>query len=108
MPRLSRWTIARAEGAGTVTGLSALILWPAYAAWAALLPLFVLALALCAGGGLSLLAITLLDLARHRRRSARLVPIRVFDLVFGLALAAPSLIALRSLVPDLLPVAGAS
>ena len=102
---LKAWTIGRAEGTGTVAGVAALILWPVYAGWAQILPLFLLTLTIAAFCGLSLLVITLFDLARHRRRGTRLVPIRVFDIVLGLALTVPSLLELRSLLPDLLAVA---
>jgi hypothetical protein len=102
---LKGWTIGRAEGIGAVAGFAALILWPVYAAWAQILPFFLLALMIAAFCGLSLLVITLFDLARHPRRGTRLVPIRVFDIVLGLGLTVPSLIELRSLLPDLLAIA---
>jgi hypothetical protein len=102
---LKAWTIGRAEGVGTVAGFAALILWPVYAAWPQILPLFLLALATAAFCGLSLLLITLFDLARNPRRGTRLVPIRVFDIVLGLGLAVPSLFELRGLLPDLLSFA---
>lgn len=102
------WTIGRAAGAGALAGLSALILWPVYAAGFDILPLFLVTLAISAFCGLSLLIITLIDLALHRRRGSRLRPIRAFDLILGLALAAPSLAELRIVLPEFLLAAGLS
>lgn len=102
------WTIGRAAAAGALAGLSALVLWPIYGAGFDILPLFLVALALSAFCGLSLLVITFYDLAVHRRRGSRVWPIRVFDITFGLALAAPSLAELHLLLPDFLYAAGLS
>jgi len=102
------WTIGRAAGAGAVAGLSALLLWPIYAVGIDVLPLFLIALTTSAFCGLSLLVITLIDLAVHRRRGSRLRPIRAFDLILGLALAVPSLVELRIVLPDFVLAAGLS
>jgi hypothetical protein len=102
------WTIGRAAGAGAVAGLSALLLWPIYAVGIDVLPLFLIALITSAFCGLSLLVITLIDLAVHRRRGSRLRPIRAFDLILGLALAVPSLVELRIILPDFVLAAGLS
>lgn len=95
---LKAWTIGRASGVGTVAGLIALILWPIYAKvqapayWP-----FVGALAVTGFCGLSVLLITAGDLIR-RKRGRALRPVRGFDIAFGLLLAAPSLMALESLL----------
>lgn len=99
MNPLKAWTIRKALAAGMIAGLIAMILWPLYAASNDLLPFFLVALAITGFCGLSVLCITAIDLAVHRRRGARLVPIRVFDVVLGLVLAAPSLIELHALLP---------
>jgi len=106
MRGLRAWTIGRAAGPGALAGLTALILWPIYAAGFDILPLFLIALATSAFCGLSVLVITLVDFALHRRRGSRLWPIRAFDIVLGLTLAVPSLAELRLLLPDLLLAAG--
>ena len=93
---LKRWTIQRAEGIGVPAGLAALLLWPAYAAWESVLPLFAAALAISAFCGLSILVITAFDLA-VRRRGRSLRPVRGFDIALGLLLAAPSLLLLTEL-----------
>ncbi|WP_106639153.1 hypothetical protein [Allosphingosinicella vermicomposti] len=87
------WTIQRAAGIGTLAGIAALFLWPAYAAWEAVGPLFIGALALTAFCGLSVLAISALDLAT-RKRGAIMRRVRTFDIVWGFLLAGPSLAAL--------------
>ena len=96
---LSLWTIRRATGIGAVAGLAAVILWPVYAAyqertyW-----FFVAALAVAAFCGMSILLMTAIDMLLHRRgESVR--PIRVFDMVFGIALLVPSLLRLNALLP---------
>lgn len=100
---LKSWTIGRATGTGIVAGLAALMLWPAYAAWQEPVRLAYLgALAVAGLCGVSILAITVGDLILHRRRGARLVPIRTFDVVIGLLLAVPSLAAFAAILPEAL------
>lgn len=100
---LRRWTIGRATGVGAVAGLAALALWPAYAAFPqpVLLP-YLAALAVAHLCGLSILWITALDLLFHARRDRRLLPLRVFDVAFALALSLPSGSALLTLLPGAL------
>jgi drug/metabolite transporter (DMT)-like permease len=96
---LKLWTIRRATGIGVVAGLLSLVLWPLYAAYQETMfwP-FVAALTVTAFCGLSILAITGVDMLLHRRgESVR--PIRAFDIVVGLALAASSLIQIEGLLP---------
>lgn len=96
---LKRWTIARATGVGTVAGLASVLLWLLYAvAQAPVRPVFIIALALTAFCGLSVLAITAADLFRHGRRGSRMRPIRAFDVAAALLLAVPSLLALQELL----------
>ena len=95
---LSWWTIGRAIGVGVTAGLAALLLWPLYAAYQerVLWP-FAGALAVAALCGLSILLITAVDMALHKRaRSMR--PVRAFDVVTGAALAVPCLIQLDALL----------
>ena len=99
MNPLKIWTIRDALAVGIVAGLVAMILWPVYAASNDFLLPFLMALAITGFCGLSVLCITVIDLALHRRRGARLVPIRVFDILLGLLLAIPSLIELNALLP---------
>jgi hypothetical protein len=99
MNPLKAWTIRNALAAGIVAGLIAMILWPLYAASNDLLLPFLVALGITGFCGLSVLCITVFDLAVHRRRGARLVPIRVFDIALGLVLAVPSLIEIHALLP---------
>lgn len=95
---LSGWTISRATGTGVCAGLTALILWPFYAAyqdgvfWA-----FVAALATTALCGMSVLLITLKDIYT-RSRGMLMHRIRIFDIVLGLLLAVPSLFQLEALL----------
>ncbi len=91
------WTLSRAAGVGVAAGLVSMVLWPIYAAQPAALPLFVVALAMTAFCGLSVLAFTLFDLAT-RRRGIRLRPVRLFDLVLGLFLSVSSLLVLDALL----------
>lgn len=85
------WTIGRATGVGAVAGLAALILWPTYATFQdPFLPPFVVALAIAAFCGFSILWITAADLLFHRRRGERLIPLRVFDVSLALLLAIPT------------------
>ena len=91
------WTIGRATGVGACAGLTALILWPLHAAFPdALLWPYAAALGLAALCGLSILAITAVDMLR-RTRGESVVPIRAFDIALGLALSLPSLAELHSL-----------
>jgi len=91
------WTIQRASGVGTLAGIAALFLWPAFAACNMLFPVFAAALAVTAFCGLSILAISAVDLAT-RRRGASLRPVRSFDVAWGLLLAGPSIAALIELL----------
>ena len=94
------WTLRRATGIGVAAGLAALVLWPVYAAWQETVRLpYVAALALSAFCGLSILVFTAIDLAQHRKRGRRLRPIRVFDVVLAVLLAAPPLLVLGALRP---------
>src|SRR5688572_10309040 len=99
MNPLRFWTIRNALAAGITSGIAAMILWPLYAASNDLLLPFLIVLAITAFCGLSVLCITIFDLAGHRRRGARLLPIRVFDIILGLVLSLPSLIELHELFP---------
>lgn len=96
---LKFWTIGRATGVGGTAGLAALLLWPVYAAYqeAVRLP-YMIALGLAAFCGLSILCITALDLALHRRRGSAIRPVRAFDIALALLLAIHSLMVLHSLL----------
>jgi drug/metabolite transporter (DMT)-like permease len=95
---LKGWTIGRATGLGVTAGLAALVLWPFYAAYQErVIAPFVAALAIAALCGISILLISVADML-FRRRGSNLRPIRAFDLVLGLMLAAPSLIQLEALL----------
>ena len=91
------WTIQKAAGTGTLSGIAALFLWPAYAAWEPLEPVFMAALALTAFCGLSILAISIHDLAT-RKRGTMMRRVRTFDIVWGVLLAGPTLAALSDFV----------
>ena len=94
-----RWTIQRATGAGIVLGLAALLVSVAYGSWAdALLYPYAALLALTLLCGLSILLITFMDM-RARERGAQVRPIRMFDVVAGLIITAPSLYAMWRLWP---------
>ena len=92
---LGWWTLSRASGIGVTAGLVALLLWPFYRRYGGPLewPFAVLAglAGLC---GLSLLVITAIDMLR-RRRGSRIRPVRGFDIVLGVGLAALGLLALQ-------------
>ena len=89
-----RWTIQRATGTGFVLGLAALLVSVAYGSWAdALLYPYAALLALTLVCGLSILTITFFDM-RARERGAQVRPIRMFDVVAGIVITAPSLYAL--------------
>jgi hypothetical protein len=98
-PGLRYWTTARAGGAGSIAGLAALLLWPAYAAFprTMILP-FVAALLVACLCGASILWIISLDVTRHVRGS-RLRVIRIFDILLGLVLAVPTFLELREIMP---------
>jgi hypothetical protein len=90
---LRSWTIQRAAGTGTLAGVAALFLWPVYAAWEWAEMPFMAALALTAFCGLSILAISAIDLAT-RKRGTVMRRVRAFDIAWGLLLAGPSIAAL--------------
>lgn len=94
------WTIGRATGVGVVAGLAALILWPIYAALqdAVLIP-FLVALALAAFCGVSILWISAVDLATQQR-GVQMRKVRTFDIVLGILLAGPSAVQLYALLTD--------
>lgn len=84
---LKSWTINRAAGTGIVAGLIALILWPVFAAWQEpVRPFYLAALGITAFCGLSILAISIVDLLIHTR-GKRMVSVRTFDIVLALLLA---------------------
>lgn len=99
MALLSAWTIRRAEGLGLLAGAAALVLWLADPIFQNLLMPLLVALAVTGFCGLSVLAMTALDILAHPPRSDRVRPIRAFDIVFGLLLAVPSLAELGALLP---------
>ncbi|MES2497861.1 MAG: hypothetical protein V4618_17235 [Pseudomonadota bacterium] len=101
MTLLKTWTIQRAAGIGTVAGLIAVLLWPAYGIWPHLLELpFIAALAVASLCGGSILWITLQDIAGNRGRGNRVVPIRVFDVILALVLTVPCVLELWRILPD--------
>lgn len=96
-----RWTIQRATGIGIVCGLAALLLSVAVGSWAdALLYPYAALLAVALFCGLSILWITLMDM-RARERGIQVRPIRMFDVVAALVIAAPSAYALWRVWPSL-------
>lgn len=97
--RLDRlWTVRQAARWGLVAGAAAVLLWPVYGiVQEPARPWFMLALALAALCGLSLLAFTLVDLATVRRARS-VLPARMFDLALGALLAVPSGAALLDLL----------
>jgi hypothetical protein len=96
-----RWTIQRATGAGIVFGLAALLLSVAFGSLAeALLYPYAILLALTLLCGLSILLITFMDM-RARERGAQVRPIRMFDVVAGIMITAPSLYAMWRVWPML-------
>jgi hypothetical protein len=103
MDLISSWTIRRATGSGTVAAGAALVLWAIYMITegarfekVAAVTLGV-ALAVTAFCGLSILVMTLIDVRNHRR-GQRVRAVRTFDVAFGLLLAVPTLVELRTLV----------
>lgn len=92
------WTRRRATLAGSLAALAALLLWPAFVLWQGPVRLaFAAALAVTLLSGGTLMLITLWDLATVRR-GRRLRPARLFDLVYGLALAGPAGLFLAELL----------
>jgi len=96
-----RWTIQRATGAGFIFGLLALLVSAAFGSWAeALLYPYAALLALAFLCGASILWITFMDM-RARQRGIQVRPIRMFDVVAGLVITAPSAYALWRIWPAL-------
>ena len=94
-----RWTIQRATWIGIVAGLGALLLSAAFGSWAeALLYPYAALLALAFLCGASILWITFMDM-RARQRGIQVRPIRMFDVVAGLIIVAPSAYALWRVWP---------
>ena len=94
-----RWTIQRATWIGIASGLAALLLSAAFGSWAdALLYPYAALVALAFLCGVSILWICFID-ARARERGRQVRPIRMFDLVAGIVIAAPSGYALWRLWP---------
>jgi hypothetical protein len=95
-------SVPRATAFGFGAGLAAALLWIAYTHWprAFVLP-YVTALMLTASCGLYILLATLFDTMRNPRRGVRIRPIRGFDTIVGLILAAPSLWGLSAFLPAL-------
>jgi hypothetical protein len=93
---LGWWTVRRASGIGVTALLLALVLW-AFPASSdeALFWVFAAAAALAGLCGVSILAITLLDIVLHRR-GERMRPVRGFDLALGLLLVGLSLLQLQT------------
>jgi hypothetical protein len=82
-------------------GLAALLVSVAFGSWAdALLYLYAALLALTLLCGVSILWITAMDM-RARERGVQVRPIRMFDVVAGLAITAPSLYAMWRVWPTL-------
>ncbi len=95
-------SVPRATGLGAVAGLAAILLWLAYsgAPETFVLP-YVAALCVTALCGAYILFATAYDSYRNPRRGVRIRPIRGFDIVAGLLLAAPALWALYPFLPAL-------
>jgi hypothetical protein len=107
---LAWWTIGRASGIGAVAGLVALIVWPFYSGagdpveWP-----FAACAAIALVCGLSILTITGLDIAFHRRRGREVRPLRAFDLILATGLIALSWVQIDSVagqLPAAPPAAG--
>lgn len=103
MNLISSWTIRRATGSGVVAAVAALLLWVVYAfsEGASFQPIVMAALllawAVTAACGLSILVMTLIDVRNHKR-GQRVRAVRTFDIAFGLLLAVPGLVEMRSLI----------
>ena len=94
-----RWTIQRAMGAGIIFGLAALLVSVAFGSWAeALLYPYAALLALAFLCGASILWITFMDM-RARERGVQVRPIRMFDVIAGIVIVAPSAYALWRVWP---------
>lgn len=92
------WTLGKASGVGFTAALIGLALWPFYRAYGAPLEIPLLVAAGAAGlCGVSILAITGLDLFFHPRRGERLRPLRIFDLVLAAALIGLAFVQLGDL-----------
>lgn len=92
------WTLPHAIRFGLLAGLAALLLWPAHAISPdRLRTAFIAALGLTAICGGSILFMSLFDLLTVAR-DRRILPARVFDLLLGLGLTVPSVLALFSLL----------
>lgn len=98
---MKSWSIHQFAGVGTVAGIAALLLWPAFVAWPDTLRLpFILLLVVACVCGVAMLFGTLRDIARRPARGSRMRPIRAFDVLLGLALAVPTVVELHAIVPD--------
>ena len=85
-----RWTIQRATGAGILCGLAALLLSSAFGSWAeAVLYPYAALVALAFLCGASILWISFMAM-RARERGRQVRPIRMFDVVAGIVITAPS------------------
>jgi hypothetical protein len=92
------WTLRRASGAGFTAALIGLAIWPFYRAYGAPLDVGLLLAAGVAGlCGVSILAITGLDLFLHPRRGERLRPLRIFDLILAAGLIGLAFVQLGDL-----------
>jgi hypothetical protein len=98
VPLRNHWTINRASGVGLIAAAGSLVLWLAFAliGETLLLP-FAMTLSVCLVCGLSVLAMTAIDLVL-RKRGKTVRPIRIFDLVWGVALSAPAAAELIALL----------
>ena len=93
---LAWWTIGRAGGLGVTALLVGVVLWAVpWERGEILFWVFAAAAAVAGLCGVSILAITLFDTLVHRR-GRRIRPVRVFDVVLGLALVAFSLLQLQT------------
>ena len=92
---LGWWTLRRASGIGASAALLALVLWPFWGdspdvlAWP-----FAASAAVAGLCGASILVITAFDIVTHRR-GRQIRPVRGFDIVLGIGLAALSLAQLQ-------------
>lgn len=87
---LRSWTISRATQAGIISGLAALVLWPAFAIFHEPLRLpFAASLIILGSCGFSIIVITALDLKFHGPRGARVRNMRIFDVALALLMMAP-------------------
>ncbi len=93
------WTTSRAAATGAAAGLLAILLSLAgWDFWDVLFLPWLVAVAVTAFCGVSILWITMLDMVANPRRGAKVAPIRGFDIAAGLLLALPSLYALSGLM----------